>query len=262
MQFVFLDVVEFTRSDRSEEDMVRIVLSLYKIVLSALEEADVSKEQAILLPTGDGLCIGLIDLHDHDIHIRLAHKIRSRVDRWSSLQERKSEVFLLRIAVHEHTDFVVQDLNGQDNIFGHGINTAARLMTLCDPGHIVVSAVVHERTHRAERYQQAYGSPLQHWVKGHNYTYYSLGPGLGEGASLLETIGRLKARIGPKLTLQDIAGLKAGDRVYHSVYGLGVLQSIAPGGDVAHGRHSVIKFRDRVHTIRLTNAKGNYHRWT
>jgi hypothetical protein len=29
----------------------------------------------------------------------------------------------------------------------------------------------------------------------------------------------------------------------------------------AHGRQVSIAFRDREHSIRLTNEKGNYHRW-
>ena len=105
-----------------------------------------------------------------------------------------------------------------------------------------------------------YGPELTKIIKGSTYRYYSLGPGLGEGFSLLELVGRYKSRIGPKLTLDDIYGLNPGDQIYHAVYGLGTIQNIGPKVH-PKGRQAEIDFQERKHSIRLTNEKGNYHRW-
>lgn len=262
VQYVFLDVVEFTRTDRSDEDMARIILTLNDVVQHALIPTGIRKQSRIVLPTGDGMCIALLNGKNHDTPLQLALDIRRSVDGHNAFFLDKTECFQLRISVHQHHDFVLPDFNGNRNVFGHGINTAARLNHACEPSHIVVSHVVHENTCRDPKYMKLYDAPQEVQIKGQAFRYFSLGPGLGEGVSLMEIIGRYKSRIGPKLTIQDINVLHAGDQVFHAVYGLGTIRTIAPASTGVHGRNVTIHFREREHTIRLTNDKGNYHKWT
>ncbi|MCB9164824.1 MAG: hypothetical protein H6592_10420 [Flavobacteriales bacterium] len=260
VRYVFIDVVEFTRDDRSDEDMARIILTLNEIVEHALVRLHILHEDRIILPTGDGMCIAITGKSAHDIHLRLALEIRGSNDGYNALHTRTGEIFQLRMAVHQHDDFELLDINKNRNIFGHGINTAARLLSACDPSQIAVSSAVHLNTSRDPKYMQHYGPEKTKMIKGTIYRYYSLGPGLNEDSSLLEIVGRYKSRIGPKLTLEDIYKLNPGDNVYHAVYGLGTIQTIGPRV-VPKGRHVTIDFPERRHSIRLTNEKGNYHRW-
>ena len=260
VRYVFIDVVEFTRDDRSDEDMARIILTLNEIVEHSLVRHSISNDDRIVLPTGDGMCIALTGTTTHDAHLQLALSIRGSNDGYNALHTRSGEIFQLRTAVHQSDDFVLLDINQNRNVFGHGINTAARLLSGCEPSHIVVSSAVHLNTCRDPKYMKHYGPELTKIIKGSTYRYYSLGPGLGEGFSLLELVGRYKSRIGPKLTLDDIYGLNPGDQIYHAVYGLGTIQNIGPKVH-PKGRQAEIDFQERKHSIRLTNEKGNYHRW-
>ena len=262
VQYIFLDVVGFTRPDRSDEDMARIILALNDVVEHALVQSNVRKQNRIVLPTGDGMCIGVLHGRSHDIPLSLALDIRRGVDGWNAFFLDETERFQLRIAIHQHNDFVLPDFNGKRNIFGHGINTAARLNHACEPSHIVVSHVIHENTCRDPKYMKLYGAPQEVPIKGQTFKYYSLGPGRGEGVSLMEIIGRYKSRIGPKMTNDDINGLAVGDQIFHKVYGVGTIRSIAPQAPGVLGRQTDIEFRERKHQVRLTNEKGNYHRWS
>ena len=261
VRYVFLDVVEFTRADRSDEDMARIILTLNEIVEHTLVRLKILNEDRIILPTGDGMCIAVTGKSNRDIHLQLALAIRGSNDGYNALHTRTGEIFQLRTSVHQSDDFVLLDINTNRNVFGHGINTAARLLSACHPSHIVVSHVVHDNTCRDPQYMKHYGPEETKLIKGQTYRYYSLGPGLGEGFSLLELVGRYKSRIGAKLALDDIYRLNPGDQVYHAVYGLGTIQTIGPRLNTCAGRQVSIEFRERKHSIRLTNEKGNYHRW-
>jgi class 3 adenylate cyclase len=262
VQYVFLDVVGFTRADRSDEDMARIIITLNDVVKHALESAGIRKQNRIVLPTGDGMCIALLNSKGHDAPLQLALDIRRSVDAHNAFFPDETERFQLRIAVHQNHDFILPDFNGNRNVFGQGINTVARLNHACEPSHIVVSHVVHENTRRDPAYMKLYDAPQEVLIKGQTFRYYSLGPGLGEGVSLMEIIGRYKSRIGPKLTADDIALLGVGDQIFHAAYGLGTIRSIAPQVTGIRGRQVTIGFREREHQIRLTNEKGNYHKWT
>ena len=57
-KYIFLDVVQFSK--RSAEAQSEIVLMLNQIVDQALKSVEVTDDDSILIPTGDGLCIALI----------------------------------------------------------------------------------------------------------------------------------------------------------------------------------------------------------
>src|SRR5215210_4827268 len=72
---VFLDVVGFTRN-RSVEAQTEIVGYLNSFVANCLEQYHIPEDKRILLPTGDGLCIAIMNIEDpYDIHIQLALSI-------------------------------------------------------------------------------------------------------------------------------------------------------------------------------------------
>jgi hypothetical protein len=74
-KYIFLDVVGFT-NQRSVEAQTDIVEVLNSVVRRSLKEQDVSNDKYILLPTGDGICIALLNIEDpYDVHIQLALRI-------------------------------------------------------------------------------------------------------------------------------------------------------------------------------------------
>jgi hypothetical protein len=79
VKYIFLDVVGFTHQ-RSVEAQSEIVGTLNAIVDAA--SARVDRKDLIRLPTGDGMCICLLNVEDpYDIHMQVALGIVERIDK-------------------------------------------------------------------------------------------------------------------------------------------------------------------------------------
>ena len=156
-KYIFLDVVEFTK-DRSVEAQVEIVGILNEIVRTCLKQHIISNRRRILLPTGDGLCIALLDVKDpYDIHIRIAISILGNLHKHNSNSDlRESRKFQVRIGINANDDNLVTDINGRKNIAGAGINSAQRVMDQADGGQILVSQTVSEHLQHREKYMDSF----------------------------------------------------------------------------------------------------------
>jgi adenylate cyclase len=90
----------------------------------------------IVKTTGDGMLVEFVSVVD---------AVRCAVDIQRGMAERNSEVpadkrIQFRIGINVG-DIIIDG----DDIFGDGVNVAARLQTLADPGGIMVSGVVHDQ---------------------------------------------------------------------------------------------------------------------
>jgi class 3 adenylate cyclase len=261
IQYVFLDVVAFTRSDRTVEDMVAIIESLNDTVRDVLDESTVQDDDIILLPTGDGMCIALLHQQAEDTHLEIAELIRSQVEHRRKNTREEGQKYHLHIAVHESKDILIRDINDRRNIIGAGINKASRLMDRCGPGEIVISSTVYDGIYKYARYKGAFVKDEFKDKAGELIHYYRSAPedaGREIGKRFREVISLMNHTIGPALTHDDIATLKEGDMVYHKVYGMGELLTVGAARPGRPGRPVTIKFPSRSHSVVLTNSKGNY----
>jgi class 3 adenylate cyclase len=158
-RYVFLDIVSFTQN-RSVEAQSDLVAAINSMVRSSLTELNIPKENTILLPTGDGMCIVLLDIKQYDIHLQLAVKILAEVSEHNDHTEDKMRKFAVRIGVNQNEDNIVEDINGNRNIAGSGINMAQRVMSLADGGQVLVGQAVHDTLSARETYM---GLFQQHW---------------------------------------------------------------------------------------------------
>jgi class 3 adenylate cyclase len=159
VKYIFLDVVGFTVG-RSVEAQADIVNALNEIVRESVSDTTIKPDKVIFLPTGDGLCIALIDIDDpYDVHIRLATRIVSLVEQHNAVVLSTPRKFLVRIGVNTNIDNLVTDINGRPNLAGAGINFAARVMSLADGNQILVSSAVYE----VLRYRELYESSFKHF---------------------------------------------------------------------------------------------------
>lgn len=157
MDHIFLDVVKF--SGRKIEAQVAVVNKLRDIVQGVLAQKKLTPDQVICLPTGDGLCICLrhlpIGKPVGDLQMLVARAILERLashNAKNSKAARREYQFEVRIGINTHQDAVVKDINKNDNVAGHGINEAARVMGFGDGGHIIVSHAVHRLLIGSEKY--------------------------------------------------------------------------------------------------------------
>lgn len=165
-KYIFLDVVGFTnnRSVEAQEDIIGILNSL---VSRCLDEYSLLEDKRILLPTGDGLCIALLNLETpYDVHIGLALDILRELHEHNLDRElNEMRKFQVRIGISSNTDNLVTDINGRTNIAGRGINEAQRVMSNADGNQILVSEVVYNTLRDREKYMRAferYSAKIKH----------------------------------------------------------------------------------------------------
>jgi class 3 adenylate cyclase len=157
IQYVFLDVVGFTKN-RSVEAQTEVVATLNAIVSSSLRELEVPSESTVLLPTGDGMAIAMIELPGFDLHLRLAVHILGAVAQHNATSSDPMRRFEVRIGINENIDNVVEDINGRRNVAGAGISMAQRVMDNADGGQVLVGATVYETLRHREHYMSNWRS--------------------------------------------------------------------------------------------------------
>jgi len=181
VKYVFLDVVGFT-VDRSVEAQADIVSALNDIVRASVFDTSIPLDRVIFLPTGDGLCIALLDIDDpYDVHIRLATRIVDLVEQHNANTFSTPRKFLVRIGVNANIDNVVIDINDRNNLAGAGVNFAARVMSLADGNQILVSSAVYEVLRYRELYEHAFQhfeGEVKHKVRASIYQLTAQYPGL------------------------------------------------------------------------------------
>lgn len=152
-KYVFLDVVAYSKG-RTIEAQSHIIETLNAAIREAVSSSGVGKDQVLLLPTGDGVGIALIDvMRPYDVDVRLALALLASLDKANAAQPDPQRRFLVRIGVNENSDNLVVDVNGNRNVTGLGINQAQRIMSMGDGGNVLVGPVVAERLSQRDTYQ-------------------------------------------------------------------------------------------------------------
>lgn len=143
-KYICLDIERYTKREVDAQLKISSVLNDIVRECVAEEPALADESKRIYLPTGDGMCIALLDVpsDEEPIHLLLALRILRRVREYKSNAGRRQLEFDVRIGIHSATDYLVEDINGRPNLAGAGINKAFRVMSIADGGQILVSEEV------------------------------------------------------------------------------------------------------------------------
>lgn len=129
-----LDVVGYSRMMSEDEDGTLAVLQAHRNVLDPVL---VNHGARIVKGTGDGM---LLEVASAVEAVRAAIEVqRLMAERNESVPEGRKMQFRIGINLG---DVIVDD---DEDLFGHGVNVAARLEALAPPGGICVSASIHEQ---------------------------------------------------------------------------------------------------------------------
>jgi len=199
VRYVALDVVGFTR-DRSVEAQAAIAMTLNGMVRTSV--GDPGEVKVIYLPTGDGICIGLVGQSEFDAHLRLALAILELVEEHKRTTAQDTGLqFSVRIGLSESSsDNLLTDINGNESLAGAGINTAFRIMRLADGAQVLVSGTVHETLGVRAPYMEGfeeYEAQIKHgyWINVFQYIADGV-PGLNTSPpSALQPEPRAKQRL-------------------------------------------------------------------
>ena len=193
--FFFVDIVGLSDTSMSTKTQIKKIEVLNKCISECQSFKSVPIDSIILLPTGDGCCIGFMQgpelplLLAVELHTKLAVYNKGKIP---------SETVRIRIGLHSGNCFLVNDLLGQRNTWGPGIIYARRVMDFGDDAHILMSPSLAEDLISLSDEYRAIIKPVHDVVLKHGTTmllYSVYGDGFGnsehpeKGASIRSKYG-------------------------------------------------------------------------
>ena len=168
IRYIFIDIVNYTLSRYIDEQCHNLFI-LNGIVRHYLTISGTPEDKYLLLPTGDGVCIALVDvLEPYDLDACLAVEILCGIDQVNRINDPDKNKLKVRIGISENVDNVILDINNRPNVIGHGINMAQRMMSVTQPMSISLSENVFERLKQRDRYSdwlKPYDAIVRHGSK-------------------------------------------------------------------------------------------------
>jgi ankyrin repeat protein/class 3 adenylate cyclase len=127
----FMDIVAYSK--KTTEEQKKACKDLGTIIKSTMQFKTANAlEKLIILPTGDGMVLGFFTYLEDALNcaVTVAKAVKNRPD----LQ--------MRMGVHCGNVIPMEDINGNLNISGDGINYAQRVMDAGESNHLLVSSNV------------------------------------------------------------------------------------------------------------------------
>ncbi|MHA7734223.1 nucleotidyl cyclase domain-containing protein [Nitrosopumilus sp. S6] len=193
--FFFVDIVGLSDTSMSTKTQIKKIETLNKCISECQSFQSVPKESLLLLPTGDGCCIGF--LQGPELPLLVAVELHQKLAAYNKAKI-PSETVRVRIGLHSGNCFLVNDLLGQRNTWGPGIIYARRVMDFGDDGHILLSPTLAEDLRSLSDEYRDIIKPVHDVVLKHGTTmllYSAYGEGFGnkkhpeKGASVRSKYG-------------------------------------------------------------------------
>lgn len=252
---IFIDIVNYTHN-RSVEAQVDVIVTLNEIVKLSIEQYDIPEENIIFIPTGDGMCISLIDLHKpYDIHLKFSITLLEKLNDHNKKELSDTRKFSIRIGINENIDNVITDINGRINISGSGINIASRIEGLADSNQILVGNSVYDKLINRERYMNSFrrfSATVKHGVMLDVYQYQDKSKEFINNN--VPAIFEIKTVTTPSLTVFEA--------YYLAICMINKDFILSKAKDVLHlsALHSLIYIRtlDKVGSLKITKTNPTY----
>ena len=177
--FFFVDIVGLSDPEMSTKTQIKKIDILNKSIVDCEAYKDTPEELKMVLPTGDGMAIGF--LQGPELPLQLALQLQKKLAEYNRAKI-PSEIVQIRIGLHSGNVFVVNDIQGNKNIWGPGLIITRRVMDFGDEGHILLSNTLAEGLHElSDEYHQMI-KPVHDFTLKHGRTmlvYSAYGPGFG-----------------------------------------------------------------------------------
>ena len=139
--FFFIDIVGLSNPALSTETQRTKIKILNELIGNSETIVKSSKENLLVLPTGDGMLIGFKNGVEQPIKLSIEfHKKLADYNKGATSLERIET----RIGCHVGHVFVVNDILGNVNLWGPGAILARRVMDMGDANHILLSNEIVE----------------------------------------------------------------------------------------------------------------------
>jgi len=167
--FFFVDIVGLSDPTMSTNTQTVKIRMLNKFIKESHVLKTSSKDELIILPTGDGMFIGFIDGLEQPL--KLAIELQKKIEDYN--KDKSSESFErvdVRIGCHIGNVFLVDDISGTKNVWGPGIIMARRVMDLGDSGHILMTSEMAESVAEVNEEYEKIIYPLHDYEIKHGQT--------------------------------------------------------------------------------------------
>jgi KaiC/GvpD/RAD55 family RecA-like ATPase/class 3 adenylate cyclase len=142
VNFFFIDIVGLSNPSLSVKKQIDKIEILNKLI-GLCDAFAKAKEKKIVLPTGDGMAIGFF-MHPES-PLQLAVQLHSKLRKYNRGKSNNIEDTLgVRIGLSSGPIFIVNDMNGNQNVWGPGIILARRVMDIGDNLHVLLSGSMAE----------------------------------------------------------------------------------------------------------------------
>lgn len=132
---VFIDIIEYSRKAVAEQ--IKLKEQLNALLSEGLK--DVAANDRVILDTGDGVAISFVGDPEDALFVCIALRDAVLTPLPGTMVPLE-----MRIGINLGPVKLVQDLNGQPNIIGDGINVAQRIMGFAQPNQILVARSYYE----------------------------------------------------------------------------------------------------------------------
>jgi KaiC/GvpD/RAD55 family RecA-like ATPase/class 3 adenylate cyclase len=140
INFFFIDIVGLSNPSLSVKKQIDKIETLNKLI-GLCDAFAKAKEKKIVLPTGDGMAIGFF--MNPESPLQLAVQLHSKL-RTYNRGKSYGDLLGVRIGLGSGPVFIVNDINGNQNVWGPGIILARRVMDIGDNLHILLSNTMAE----------------------------------------------------------------------------------------------------------------------
>ena len=167
--FFFVDIVGLSDPSMSTGTQTNKIKMLNQFIKESNVLQNSTKDELIILPTGDGMFIGFIDGLEQPL--KLAIELQEKIQDYNKDKPTKSfEIIEVRIGCHIGSVFLVEDLSGTQNVWGPGIIMARRVMDLGDANHILMTSDMAEKIIEINESYAKFIYPLHDYQIKHGQT--------------------------------------------------------------------------------------------
>jgi hypothetical protein len=132
---LFMDIVGYTKHSVDQQMMLK--QSFSTLVTDALR--GLPKEDCINLDTGDGLAMCYLGAPEDVLYIAVGLR-----DAFVDISAVCETCYSVRMGINLGPVKILEDINGQRNAIGDGINSAQRIMSFARPNQLLVSRAYYE----------------------------------------------------------------------------------------------------------------------
>ncbi len=169
--FFFIDIVGLSDPSFSVKSQMKKIETLNQL-MGSCSVFSTSKNKRIVLPTGDGMLIGF--LLNPELPLKLSIEFHEKLREYNK-DKRDDEKIGVRIGLGSGPVFILNDINGNKNLWGPGIVLARRVMDLGDNLHILIAErLAEELIALSDEYKEIIKPISEHEIKhGETIKLYS-----------------------------------------------------------------------------------------